>query len=65
MPIEVQDLETEIEVLPSSAGATGSAGSSPYGGLLPHTEEQLEAVLRPLVRRILEEELDRHMRTRG
>jgi hypothetical protein len=64
VPVEVQDLETEIDVLPSTGPATTTGGLH-GGALLPHTEEQLEALLRPLVRRILEEELDRHLRTRG
>jgi hypothetical protein len=59
MPVQIDRVETEIDVLPAAAGAGG-------GGQLPGaTDAALKERLRPIVMQILQEELDRLRRQQG
>lgn len=60
MPLHIDRVDTEMDVVPADRARGGGAT-----GVLEGSESELLERLRPLVLRILEEELDRLRRERG
>ncbi len=66
MPVEVQELETQIDVTRTEPSTPGGAPTSSVGtGTARQSQEELVELLRPVVLRILDEELDRYLRMKG
>jgi hypothetical protein len=59
MPVQIDRVDTEIDVLPPAAAG---GGSPPLPGA---TDAALKERLRPIVMQILQEELDRLRRQQG
>ena len=59
MGIDIDQMETEVTVQPSNRSGQGETD------LTSLTENQLKALLRPIVMALFEEELERYQRTRG
>ena len=66
MPIQIDNMDSRVEILPASAGGSGSGGGS-AGNAGPAAQDlvQLKEILRPLVMELIGEELESYMRTRG
>jgi hypothetical protein len=60
MPVYIDRVETEMDVLPAAAAATGGGPAAPGGA-----DAALKERLRPVVLEILQEELDRLRRKQG
>jgi hypothetical protein len=62
MPVIIEEVATEVVVEPGAAPARGRGEPEAAVGGEPPFEVQIEA-LRPLVRELLAEEIERHLRT--
>lgn len=66
MPVEIDSMHSDVEILPNrdtgqTSGGVGYAGSPAAA----QNSEQLKEVLRPLVMELISEELEYYMRMRG
>ncbi len=61
MPVQIHNLRSRIELLRQGEGANHSVESTPGDA----GDTDLKEALRPLVLELLEEELDRHLRSQG
>lgn len=61
MPIQIDRMDTSIEITPATTTATGAAERRPT----PSTDAAAEAALAELFGRVMTSELERFLRNRG